>query len=123
MSKWVGERGVVVLSPRGMLRSSAIRFKPLKKKVFLNGMRLLGLHKKLRFLASDDTEVKDVRHWFGSQVAIVMIPNFPSVVESDPQILAKKDGKLSMIFVGRIHPIKGLDVLLRLLKEVKHPST
>lgn len=119
ISRWAGERAVLVLSPRGMLRSSALRFKPLKKKIFLNGIRWMGLHKRLRFLASDDTEMKDVRRVFGEGPRIAMIPNFPSAVVPEPPILSKGSGKLSMIFVGRIHPIKGLDFLLQLLKGVK----
>jgi glycosyltransferase involved in cell wall biosynthesis len=109
----------LMLSPRGMLRSSAVQFKPLKKKIFLNGFRWLGLHKKVHFLASDETEAADVHRYFGPAAAVTLIPNFPSALPEDLQIIEKSVGSLSMIFVGRIHPIKGLDLLLKVLKDVK----
>jgi glycosyltransferase involved in cell wall biosynthesis len=109
----------VVLSPRGMLRESAIRFKTAKKMLFLKGLRLLGIHRHLRFHATDATEVSDIRRYFGPASQVSLIPNFPGAVQEDSLIPGKERGKLSMIFVGRIHPIKNLDYLLTVLKEVK----
>ena len=47
---WIGGR--MVLAPRGMLKPSALQFKPAKKKLFLLLFRLLGWHKGLVFHAS-----------------------------------------------------------------------
>ena len=112
-------RGKIILSPRGMLRSSAVEFKPLKKKIFLTVFRLLGFSGKLWFLASDDTEEKDVKRYFGSHVHVVQIPNFPSALPAKPEIAEKKKGELSLLFIGRVHPIKNPDYLLNVLKDVK----
>jgi glycosyltransferase involved in cell wall biosynthesis len=111
--------GQVVLAPRGMLKSSALRFKRLKKRAYLGAFRLLGLHKLIRFHATDDTEQADVRGQFGNAVNIIQAPNFPGFVKSYPGSTAKTEKELSVIFVGRLHPVKNLDLLLTLLPKVK----
>ena len=109
----------IVLSPRGMLRSSAVQFKSAKKKIFLNGFRWLGLHKKVTFLAADDTEARDVQRYFGLHARVTLIPNFPAVLQAASVPIGKDKGDLAMIFIGRIHPIKNLDYLLKVLMEVR----
>ena len=105
----------VVLAPRGMLKSTAVQFKPLKKNIFLKGWRWLGLHRQIHFHVSDPTEAEDTRRYFGTRVKVSEIPNFPSVFPGRSQPPEKQPGKLSIIFVGRIHPIKNLDYLLTAL--------
>jgi glycosyltransferase involved in cell wall biosynthesis len=110
---------VTILSPRGMLRGSAIRYKTRKKKLFLTVLRVLGLHRGIRFHATDQTESADIHKYFGRSSAVTIVPNFPGAITGDLPIPEKMAGDLSMIFVGRIHPIKKLDFLLEALKEVK----
>lgn len=110
---------VVVLSPRGMLRKSAIRFKAPKKKFFLQAFRLLRLHRSVRFHATDETEVTDVRKYFGKASRVSMVPNFPGPLIDDLPVPDKIPGELSLVFIGRVHPIKNLDLLLQTLAKVK----
>jgi glycosyltransferase involved in cell wall biosynthesis len=114
-----GGRSKIVLSPRGMLRSSALQFKSGKKKIFLRLFRLLGLSKGVDFLASDETEADDVRRYFGSAAKVALIPNFPAALPAKPDIAAKQQGELSLIYIGRVHPIKNTDYLLDVLAGVK----
>jgi glycosyltransferase involved in cell wall biosynthesis len=109
----------VVLSPRGMLRESAVQFKPAKKKIFLKTLRLLRMAKEIHFHASDETEANDIRRHFGPLARVSRINNFPAAFPEDPGVLEKHAGEISMIFVGRIHPIKNLDFLLNVLKELR----
>ena len=119
ISRLSGLSEKVVLSPRGMLRSSAVQFKIWKKKIFLQSFRLLGFSRSVRFLASDETEEKDVKGYFGPRTRVVQIPNFPASLPESPTVALKKPGELSMIFVGRVHPIKNPDYLLDVLGGVK----
>jgi glycosyltransferase involved in cell wall biosynthesis len=114
-----GNRPRVILAPRGMLKESAVRFKKGKKELFLRIFRALGLHRSAHFHATDETEVKDVRNYFGPMAQVTRVPNFPGIAAADPAPPPKETGQLSMIFVGRIHPIKNLDFLLHTLREVK----
>ncbi|HEY4290070.1 MAG TPA: glycosyltransferase family 4 protein [Puia sp.] len=109
----------IILSPRGMLRTSAVQFKSLKKRIFFKYFRLLRLHRHIRFLASDDTEVNDVRRYFGRRAEVMKIPNFSANLPDRPDIATKKQGEVSMIYIGRVHPIKNTDYLLNVLKGVK----
>ncbi|NML19596.1 glycosyltransferase [Pseudoflavitalea sp. G-6-1-2] len=119
MNKFNNYKGKVVLSPRGMLKQSALQFKSPKKKVFLSLFKTLGLHKKVHFHATDDTEQEDIARRFGTAVSSSMIPNFPAYVGNYPGSIEKSKGELKMIFIGRLHPIKNLDFLLKLLPEAR----
>lgn len=109
----------LILSPRGMLKASAVAFKPAKKKLFLTLLHTLGIARRIHFLASDQTETEDVHRYFGSAAQVTMIPNFPAKLPPAPAVTAKTPGVLNMIYVGRIHPIKNTDYLLDVLAGVK----
>ncbi|HSZ87672.1 MAG TPA: glycosyltransferase [Puia sp.] len=108
----------IILSPRGMLRDTAIQFKSFKKKTYLNISKWLGLYRNLFFHVVDDMEMADVITHFGNKSKVAVIPNFPAVLADHPTFVKKEIGKLSMVFVGRIHPIKNLGYLLFILKEI-----
>jgi glycosyltransferase involved in cell wall biosynthesis len=114
-------RPAVVLSPRGMLRVSALRYKAFKKKLFLKAFHISHLHRIIHFHAADAEEEKDIRRHFGPSTAVSLIPNLPALAEDEPVFLEKVSGDLSMIFVGRVHPIKNLDYLLKLLSRLPAP--
>lgn len=109
----------VVLAPRGMLRVSALRFKPLKKKGFLNIFKLLGFHQHITFQATDETEYADVKKVFGQSVSVSLASNWPGYIPPYPGSIDKKVGELKIIFIGRLHPIKNLDFLLQCLPHIK----
>ena len=115
----LGLRGRVVLSPRGMLRASALQFKPLKKKLFLRFLRWSGLSRGIHFHATDQTELQDVQRHFGASAKVSLIPNFPAALPASFSTLSKTRGEAALIFVGRVHPIKNLDFLLKTLREVR----
>lgn len=107
-------KGTVVLATRGMLKASALSFKPFKKKIFIRLFSFLGLHRKVRFQATDMQEKNDIERIF-NKPAIAFLPNFPGEVRCEPLPLPKNRGELSIFYAGRVHPIKNLDVLLRSL--------
>ena len=108
----------IVLAPRGMLKDSALQFKSGKKKVFLTLFRQMGLHRFIHFHATDKTEEKDVQRFFGNRVRLSLASNFPGLIKDYPGSIEKKKGELSIIFIGRLHPVKNLDFLLEALKPV-----
>jgi glycosyltransferase involved in cell wall biosynthesis len=111
--------GDIILSPRGMLRASALQFKPVKKQVYLRLFRWMGLGRSVSFHASDNTELQDVKRHFGSRAKVSMIPNFPAAMPDTVTPVDKKPGEISLVFTGRIHPIKNLDYLLNVLAKVR----
>ena len=114
--KWGGwKKSKLVLAPRGMLRQSALQFKKGKKKLFLQLFKTIGLHKQIHFHATDDVEQQEVQQVFNGAAGCYMIPNFPGFVPQFNAGPAKNAGALKMIFIGRLHPIKGLDLILQQL--------
>ena len=111
-------RARIVLAPRGMLRSSALQFKPLKKNIFLRALRWSGLSRRIHFHATDQTEAQDVRRHFGASASVTLIPNFPAGLPAAYPALKKIPGEAALIFIGRVHPIKNLHFLLRTLRSV-----
>jgi glycosyltransferase involved in cell wall biosynthesis len=114
MKKPVGCK--MILVPRGMLRTSALQFKPGKKKLFLAVLRLFRINKRVHFHATDKTELDDIRRQFGENTSVTLLEDaYPPLSHPPDAKPAKSAGEISMIFVGRIHPIKNLDYLLKLL--------
>jgi glycosyltransferase involved in cell wall biosynthesis len=104
-----------ILSPRGMLRGSALQFKSSKKRFFLKFFRMAGLQKDLTFHCTDATEVNDVKTNFGD-VPTILLSNLPNFQRPLMLPSGKKRDQLRILFVGRIHPIKNVDFLLRAIQ-------
>lgn len=108
----------VVLCPRGALYDSALAIKPLKKKVFIALFRLLGIHKRILFHATNEREKNAILRFFpGSEVRIA--DNLPKTNQPPYISCVKEPGKLRCIFIARIVSIKNLLFLLQALKPVK----
>lgn len=109
----------IVLAPRGMLKSSALDFKRRKKRIFLSMFRLMRIPQIVRFHATDEQESIDIVRQFGREVVIHTIPNFSGSQDELSLPVDKRKGFLQVLFIGRIHPIKGLDILLNALRQAK----
>ena len=107
-------KGRIVLAPRGMLKSSALSHKPVKKKIFLTLASLAGLGKNILFHATDEQEKMDVIKHFGNNAEVVVAANVPAV-PSGSFAREKKPDQLKLIYLSRIHPIKNLSYALELL--------
>lgn len=97
------------VSPHGMLTQVALSFSPYKKKVanLLYQNRCLSGAAVLH--ATSAEEVEDIRR-YGLSQPIALVPNgitLPKLLH-DPT----RSNKRSVLSLGRIHPKKGLDVLI-----------
>ena len=113
------DQAKVILSPRGMLRESALKFKSSKKKIYLDIFRMFRFHRNILFHAADETEKNDIHEIFGDHVQVAYVPNFPGRLDESALQIGKHKDDLLVLFVGRIHPIKNLDYLLRVLGKVQ----
>jgi glycosyltransferase involved in cell wall biosynthesis len=111
-------RGQIVLAPRGMLKKTALSFKPVKKRIFLSCFKMLGVFQGVIFQATNIEEEKNIKELIGKNARVFNIPNFPCF--QGPLVLPplKLPGELRIIFIGRIHPIKNLHLLLNSLCNV-----
>lgn len=111
-------KGKVVLSPRGMLKPSALQFKRRKKQAFLRFLKVAGAFKRVHFLSSDEEETRNIELQFpGAKVSYA--PNFPAKMDPINLRPGKEKGKLKVLFIGRIHRIKQLHILLDALARIK----
>ncbi len=107
----------VLLAPRGMLHAGALSLKPLKKKLFLALLRITGIHKQLRFQATDEQEIIDIRQVFGADTAVLRAPNLPSMKQTAWVSIPKEPGVLRLVFLSRLTEKKGLHFILEWLRE------
>lgn len=106
----------VLLAPRGMLHAGALGLKPLKKKIFLKAILLMGIHRHIRFQATDDQEVLDIRQVFGAETKVLQAPNLPRLHQPPFVSIPKERGKLKLVFLSRLTEKKGLHTLLQMLQ-------
>ena len=106
-----------IISVRGMLHPEALAQKPFKKKVYLSLWKLLGCHKKHLFHATDDVEAGYIKKVFGSSARVAVAGNFPMLYEQLP-IPVKEKGKLKLVSVALISPMKNYLLVLEALRAV-----
>jgi glycosyltransferase involved in cell wall biosynthesis len=103
-------RGVpVVLSPRGSLAPEAMQVFALKKRLFWRLAQGPALRRVTCFHATAESEAEQIRQ-LGFTQPIALIPNG---VDIPKQVRKERSGTRTLLYLGRVHRIKGLDVLLR----------
>jgi glycosyltransferase involved in cell wall biosynthesis len=99
-----------VISPHGMLAENALKFSPIKKKIFYSLFQKQALADAQLFFASAESEFDDIRN-YGLKAPIAIIPhgvNIPNIKKAKTY----KDKKIA-VSIGRLHPKKGLDTLIK----------
>lgn len=85
-------------------------------------LRWVGIHKKIRFHATNAREERAIVKYFpGSH--IIIADNLPNTMQPAFVSSPKSPGSLRCIFIARIVPIKNILFLLRLLAGVKRMIT
>ena len=113
------QSGKIVLAPRGMLRPSALAVKPIRKFFYLSLLKLFSVERFITFHSTGVDETKNIKRIFPLATKIIEAPNLPVPVSGSLVEQSKEVGAVKLIFVGRIHPIKNLYVLLAALENVK----
>ena len=110
-------RGKVILAPRGMLHAGAMQYKTLKKRAFINVLKWLGIHKLIKFHATDGQEKQDINYFFGLKASIRVLPNLPNLTLPPFRQVQKKPGEVKWVYISRIGPKKNLLFFLELLRK------
>lgn len=105
-----GGRAWVVISPRGMLSAEALAFSPLRKRVFWRLFQARALAEAACLHATSEAELGDIRT-AGLPNPVAVIPN--GVELPPPAGDRDREGPRTILSLGRVHPKKNLDVLLR----------
>ena len=111
VSKWAAGTGKpYVVTPNGMLEPWALSNSAWKKKIagFLYEKRML--HGAACLQANTEKELADFRA-FGLKNPVCVIPNgidLPDIRDQESVVREQETGKKTLLFLGRLHPKKGL---------------
>jgi glycosyltransferase involved in cell wall biosynthesis len=103
-----------IVSARGMLHPGALSQKKIKKQAYLFLWKLLSLHKRCDFHASNEEEKKYIHQAFGKNVTVFVAQNFPRIFAAQYPS-AKKKGSLKLISIALISPMKNHLLILKAL--------
>ncbi len=110
----------VVVAPRGMLNPQAFSVKPLRKKLFIQAGKILGLYKNITFHATNDDEANYIRKEINANVPILVAPNLPrKIYKTVHHPINKEKGRVNIVNIARISPEKGTKHMITALTKVK----
>jgi glycosyltransferase involved in cell wall biosynthesis len=98
----------LVISPHGTLSTWALKHNALQKKIFWHILQAPVLRSAACFFATSESEYKDIRR-LGFRQPVCILPNGVYV---PPLEKIPNNSRLQLLFLGRLHPIKGIDILL-----------
>ena len=107
-----------IMHVRGMLHPGALAQKRLKKQLFLQAIKWLGIHRKIVFCASDAQEAGFIKAIFGKNTRLHIAQNFPAYFDALPA-LPKEVGSISLVSIALIGPMKNHALVLEALFLVK----
>ena len=105
-----------IISVRGMLHPGALSQKRIKKRLFLTGLKILGVASKNIFHATDEIEAHFIKNVFGVNTTTLVAGNFAKNIAAQLP-LEKTAGDLIMVTIALISPMKNHLMLLEALKE------
>jgi glycosyltransferase involved in cell wall biosynthesis len=108
-------RGRLVVSPRGTLSPVALKISAREKKVFWRYLQASAVRDAVCFHATAESEYRDIRERGFSQPICVL----PNGVDVPPALDRPAAGRKRLLFLGRLHPIKGIDNLLQAWAQVE----
>ncbi len=106
-----------ILSTRGMLHPGALLQKKWKKKFYLQLFKLLEYHRKVSFHATDEEEGNFIHNYFGKDADVFVAGNLPKKISLLP-VQQKEPGKLKLLTIALISPMKNILLVLQSLEEV-----
>jgi glycosyltransferase involved in cell wall biosynthesis len=111
------QRVIRVVSPRGMLSEWAVNHGRLKKRLAWHAYQGRDIRSATAFHATSEHEVEEIRR-MGLHQPIALIPNGITLPGRLPQRQCAASPR-RMLFLSRIHPVKGLINLVRAWKQAE----
>jgi glycosyltransferase involved in cell wall biosynthesis len=112
-----------IIAPRGMLGPAALAFSRTKKRAFWAVLQGNVVRCASCIHATSEQEHDEIRE-FGLRNPIAIIPNGIDIPQLDNTTITANDFGRTVLSLGRIHPKKGLDRLVRAWaqQESAHPE-
>lgn len=100
----------LVTSPRGTLAPAARARSQWRKRLFAP-LQKPAIQRAACLHATSQMELQDIRE-MGLRHPVILLPNGIDVPEPAQAVSAASDGRRRLLFLGRLHPIKGVEMLL-----------
>jgi glycosyltransferase involved in cell wall biosynthesis len=115
----------VLISPRGQLSGGSLQMKSAKKKAYLQLTSGLGCYRGLNWQAASSLEVADIKSVIGKESKVYLSSNIPayttSLNGSESKRPKKMAGKLRLVYLSRVSPVKNLVHTLEVLGSISDP--
>lgn len=108
-----------IVAARGMLSPHALAVKSLKKYVFLSFMRWINAYEHVSFHATSDEEAKDIQTVIGKRAKVSVLANVARQEAVNIQEIAKEQGSVKLVSIGRIALEKGTLHGIKALQDVQ----
>lgn len=105
----------LVLSPRGTLSAVALNRRRWRKRIFWVALQKRAVRSAACLHATSEKEYREIRN-AGLRQPIAIVPNG---IDVPPRIEKVPAARRTLLYLGRIHPIKGIDNLLRAWAKVQ----
>jgi glycosyltransferase involved in cell wall biosynthesis len=112
-----GTRCLLVTSTRGTFAPWALRKSRWRKRILWQAIQGPSTRQSACFHATAEAEYGDIRQ-AGLRAPVAVIPNGIDLPDVDSVVAEPKEHRRRLLFLGRIHPVKNLEVLLRAWKVV-----
>lgn len=106
----------LVTSPRGTLSPRALSISPIRKRIIWQFGQKGAVHSASCLHATAESELADIRRMV-PDIPVAVIPNGIDLPRLRPA--AKRGGRRVLLYLGRIHAIKGLETLIRAWRAVQ----
>lgn len=109
----------LVVAPMGTFSAGALSHNALKKKLFINGCKWLGLFNNMKWSVTSELELADVRKNIGNTADCIIAEDLPRT--NVPGIAARRaaNNVLRLVFLSRICPQKNLLGAIKCLEQVR----
>ncbi|MCB6415148.1 glycosyltransferase [Dorea acetigenes] len=109
----------VALASMGVFSEGALVQKALKKKIFIQTLKLLGAFKNIVWSVTSEMEKKDVQKNIGKNVECVIAEDLPRSIVPGRSDTDKEKKILNVTFLSRISPKKNLIGAIRCLNKCR----
>lgn len=107
----------VIVASRGNFTIGALKIKKTKKIIYLKISRFFKLYKNITWHATSEIEKKEIIKEFKPKQSVIVANNLTANylnIEYNKKI-KKKSGELKLVYISRIHPMKNLLTVLKIL--------
>ena len=118
---WLGLiKKPVIVAAMGLFSPMEFRLKYKKKKIFILVFNILGIFKNIYWSATSEMEIGGIKQQIKAKDSQFFIAeDLPRLVENVPVFKNKEKGKLNVVWISRIAPIKNLIGAIKILQNVK----